>query len=405
MQPASMNRCAPRPSLRVRRACGAVCTLLACAGEPPPRPDPIVRPPPARSPGERADRWTFADGARIEAVVFDPEPVAPGAALGVSVRTAAADAGRFELALVEPADAAWQVVAYGPQGYRRLRPEEDEPPGVRWEVAAQPGPTVLRVPEDYAPSSAVVLARRRVGPALVAAVSGPRREDGVAVLGVAAVAARPRRIRARRLARAPVLDGTLAPGEWPDPSVALVESRTGRRGTAPAARVFVGWTPEALFVAAQIDDPDVWGTFTERDARLWTQEAFEVFVGAPAPSRRYVELQVSPRCVVFDAAFEAHREGGPEADLDTTPACRVRGTLDRRGDRDEGWTVEWALPMAQLCAFTDLSCEASAGLVVAMNAFVLDRPRRGPATALALSPTRVPDFHAMEAAARVELVP
>ncbi len=382
-----------RPAVR---AVGAFLVAAGCGRSPGP----------ATGDAAPENHWRFADGSRIRDLVLPDGPVAPGASFDLRWRTEAGHGGRFELAVVEPVDAARQVVRYGAEGRRRFRPDEDFPPGASWIVVEDgAGPPGVRLPDPFFPSHAVLVARRRVGPTLVAAVEGPRREDGLAVLGLVEVRPVPRSVEVPRLAAPPQLDGRIDGDVWAGPGLRLVDSRTGRRVERPAARVWFGWTQDALYVAARIDDVDVWATFTERDQPVWKEEAFEVFVAAPEPSTRYVELQVSPRCVLFDAAFTRHRKGGPEADVDTRPACHADATLDRRSDRDRGWSVEWAIPFAALCTVTDLPCRGEPGLALRLNAFVLDRPRKGPPAAAALTPTRVPDFHAMDRAARLELAP
>jgi hypothetical protein len=81
----------------------------------------------------------------------------------------------------------------------------------------------------------------------------------------------------------------------------------------------------------------------------------------------------------------------------------VDGTLDDRSDVDRGWTVEAADAWAEVCEHTSIECPVQAGRSLRLNGFRLERPRQGPPAGLALSPTKVPDFHAPENAAIVEL--
>ena len=59
----------------------------------------------------------------------------------------------------------------------------------------------------------------------------------------------------------------------------------------------------------------------------------------------YVELQASPRGVIFDAAFTARRQG-----MDTTfnaaqtVGTKIEGTIDDPSDKDRGWVSEWVVP-------------------------------------------------------------
>ncbi|RMG96442.1 MAG: hypothetical protein D6705_11185 [Deltaproteobacteria bacterium] len=394
---------ARRSGRRLRR-CAASTTILAwivgCGVEPAPDPGEA-----ARDRAAPTDAWRFADGTRLTDVVLPAAPVRRGDEVEVRWQETSGAGGRFEVALVEPVAAAEQVVRYGAEGRRRVRPDETFPIGARWHVVPlRTARATVTVPETLRTRHAVVLARRRAGAVLVPAVEGPRREDGLAVLGIVDLDPEPLRVRVPRLRDAPTLDGRLDEPAWADGGIRLVDSRSGRTVERPRATVWFGWNASALYVAARIEDPDVWSTFTDRDAPLWKEEALEVFVGGEGDPR-YVELQVSPRCVRFDAAFTAHRKGGPAADLDTRPACLVDGTVDRRDDRDRGWTVEWEIPWASVCVHASVPCAPEAGTRIVANVFVLDRPRKGPPAAAALSPTHVPDFHAMDAAAILELGP
>ena len=69
-----------------------------------------------------------------------------------------------------------------------------------------------------------------------------------------------------------------------------------------------------LYIAVESEDTDVWSTFTKRDANTWEQEVIEVFIDADGNKKDYLELQVTPANVVFDAkssGIEArlHRKG------------------------------------------------------------------------------------------------
>ena len=91
----------------------------------------------------------------------------------------------------------------------------------------------------------------------------------------------------------------------------------------------MAWDDEALYVAFECEDPDVWGTFRKRDEPLYTQEAVEIFLDADADGRTYDEIEVSPHNVVFDAYFPARRQGMDLSwDSGLQSAVKVPGTLD-----------------------------------------------------------------------------
>jgi hypothetical protein len=183
----------------------------------------------------------------------------------------------------------------------------------------------------------------------------------------------------------------------------LVGSLEGEPVGSPRSEVWMAWDPQAIYVAARLEDRDIWGDYTKRDDPIYREEAFEVFFGAGERVRRYLEFQVSPQGVVFDAAFTGPRKGGEAWNGEWTQAVLVDGTLDNRRDRDRQWTVELAFPWSTLCGDTDLPCEVSTGTSLRMNLFRLDKDAKGRQSGQALTPTRKPDFHNWAAAATITL--
>ncbi len=343
-------------------------------------------------------------------VLLPPAPLTPGAEVEVAWQVEDGEGLTLEVGVVPPRVAARQEVRYG-AGAVTARELPAQPPSAdpraRWvEVPAVRRAAVLELPEDYFARQVVVLARGRRGGVPVPVATGPRREDGTAVLGVVDVTPTPRHVQIPRAVAPPALDGILDDPVWQGPGVALVESLEGEPAPAAyATRVRLAWDDRALYVAADLPDPDVWGTLVARDDKLWEEEAFEVFVAADGSGRDYLELQVSPRGTRFDARFVRHRQGDPAWDGDWQAAVHIAGTIDARADRDQGWSVEVAVPWSVLCANTRIACPPRPGLRLRGNVFRLERPRKGSAVALALSPTRRPDFHTWKSAATLELAP
>lgn len=105
---------------------------------------------------------------------------------------------------------------------------------------------------------------------------------------------------------------------------------------------------ENLYVFIEAADDDIYSSVTERDGDLWKEDVVELFIDADRNRRGYVELQVNPNNTHLDYWF-AHTRA-QEADkawsADMTSAVQVRGTAGDRGDRDQGWDVEIAIPLA-----------------------------------------------------------
>lgn len=137
--------------------------------------------------------------------------------------------------------------------------------------------------------------------------------------------------------------------EWSTPFVDI----DGRRPVWLATHMKMLWDDRALYIAARLDEPDLWATITRRDAVIFQDNDFEVFIDPDGDTHAYYELEVNALGTAWDLLLvQPYRDGGPPIHAWDIPGLQVgvdvRGTLNRPGDRDEGWTVELALPWEAL---------------------------------------------------------
>ena len=157
------------------------------------------------------------------------------------------------------------------------------------------------------------------------------------------------------------------------------------------------WDDDNLYAAFSVADDDIRATHTSHDAPLWEEEVVELFVDPWGAERLYVEIEVSPANVVFDAlVVNRAREGEELRDLEALTswdcaglrtAVRVDGVLNG-GPVSRGWDVELALPIRQLAPRR----APAPGVEWRFNAYRVDRSQRGDELQ-ALSPIGRPDFH------------
>jgi len=116
---------------------------------------------------------------------------------------------------------------------------------------------------------------------------------------------------------------------------------------AKATRARLLWDREHLYVAADMDDADLYADITEHDGQIWDNDVFEVFLKPAADKPAYYEFQVNALNTQFDCfiprrghvgRFKRLHEFGIES------AVKLRGTLDNWTDRDQGWSVELKIP-------------------------------------------------------------
>lgn len=193
-----------------------------------------------------------------------------------------------------------------------------------------------------------------------------------------------------------VVDGKLDEAVWaraPRTKRWTKPDGSGRSALETYARF--AWDENYLYVAVNAVDPDVWTTFKDRDSNTWEQEVIEIFIDADGDQKDYLELQVTPANVIFDAKFTHHRSDLKAArawNMNLISAVQVDGTLNQRGDTDKGYTVEIAIPIAEV---PGAGGKGEAGQSWRVNLFRWDLPKHGRQEAGAFSPPIVGDFHAL----------
>jgi Carbohydrate family 9 binding domain-like len=113
------------------------------------------------------------------------------------------------------------------------------------------------------------------------------------------------------------------------------------------------WDDQYFYVASEMQEPDLWGTLTERDAVIFRDHDFEIFIDPDGDTHNYYELEVNALGTPWDLLLiKPYRDGGPAIHAWDIAGLRIgrelRGTLNVSGDSDGGWTLEIAMPWAVL---------------------------------------------------------
>jgi hypothetical protein len=129
-------------------------------------------------------------------------------------------------------------------------------------------------------------------------------------------------------------------GDIEGPSVAAPHYRT---------RMKMLWDDNYLYIAAELEEPHIWATFTERESIIFHENNFEVFIDPSGDSHNYFELEINALGTIWDLMLtKPYRNGGlPINAWDIRGfkyGIELRGTINDPSDTDEGWTVEMALP-------------------------------------------------------------
>lgn len=164
------------------------------------------------------------------------------------------------------------------------------------------------------------------------------------------------KIEAIYTSRSPIIDGTENDSIWQQIiPILLKDNRSGNEAQESELQTYVKacYDDSTLYFFFLCNDPDIWTSFTQRDEHLWENEAVEVFIDVDDVPETYVEIEVSPANVLFDSYIV----DTVNIDVAKTAlfnlkgirtAVAVSGTLNERDDKDDNWTVEIAIPFADL---------------------------------------------------------
>jgi hypothetical protein len=168
----------------------------------------------------------------------------------------------------------------------------------------------------------------------------------------------------------------------------LVDARHGGV-TRDRTLVRAATSGHALHVLFECADRDVWGTLGRRDDPLWKEEVVEVFIapGRDDP-RRYVEIELSPAGVLFDAIVD--NPDGRRDTMTVNAAWNAAGLVSRVSrPRTDLWRAELSIP------WVSLAPDAARQDAWRANFFRVERPHAGSSEFSAWSPTGADpaDFH------------
>ncbi|MEZ5404159.1 MAG: carbohydrate-binding family 9-like protein [Bryobacteraceae bacterium] len=169
----------------------------------------------------------------------------------------------------------------------------------------------------------------------------------------------PKRYECGRAREAPVIDGRLddaawARAPWTDAFVDI----EGDAKPAPRfrTRAKMLWDDKYFYVAAEMEEPHVWGTLTKHDSVIFHDNDFEVFIDPNGDTNEYYEFEMNALNTGWDLFLDKpYRFKGKARNEWEIPGLKtgvhVRGTLNDPADRDEGWSVEIAFPWAALAEY------------------------------------------------------
>jgi len=113
------------------------------------------------------------------------------------------------------------------------------------------------------------------------------------------------------------------------------------------------WDDQYLYLYARLEEDHVWGDISERDAIIYHNNDFEIFLDPEGNGGPYGEIEINALGTVWDLMlskpYRVH--GKPIFNWNIEglrSAVYVEGSLNTPGDTDKYWSIEMAIPMLSL---------------------------------------------------------
>jgi hypothetical protein len=112
-------------------------------------------------------------------------------------------------------------------------------------------------------------------------------------------------------------------------------------------RVKMLWDEKYFYIAAELEEPNLWATLKQRDTIIYYDNDFEVFIDPDGDTHNYYELEINALKTAWDSngkqvAFNSWDITGLKIGV------HLNGTINDPSDKDKGWTSEIALPWTVL---------------------------------------------------------
>lgn len=114
------------------------------------------------------------------------------------------------------------------------------------------------------------------------------------------------------------------------------------------------WDNNYFYFAAELEEPHIWANLTQRDAVIFHDNDWEIFLDPDNDTHNYYEYEVNALGTVWDLFIDKpYRDGKDVAhnewDINGLKTkVKLYGTINDPSDKDEKWTVEVAIPWDQM---------------------------------------------------------
>ncbi len=142
------------------------------------------------------------------------------------------------------------------------------------------------------------------------------------------------------------IDGKLDEAAWSAAGVIEFQfpwsQQTGAKQKTTARLL---WNDEYLFVGYQCEDSDIVAHYLQRDDPTYKDDAVEIFINPDPAQTFYYGMEMNARATLYDYFNIFPRMLLARVNFTGVQiATNIRGTLNQTGDKDEGWSLEVAIP-------------------------------------------------------------
>ena len=156
----------------------------------------------------------------------------------------------------------------------------------------------------------------------------------------------------KKVHKALIIDGKIDDSAWRDAEWTTdfidIEGNTKPKPRF-RTRAKMLWDEEYFYIAAEMEEPQLWATYDRHDMVIFHEHDFEVFLDPDGDGLHYFEFEMNAKNTSWDLYLaKPYKDGGKADDGWEIPglktAVHLKGTLNRSADKDRGWTLEIAMP-------------------------------------------------------------
>jgi hypothetical protein len=105
------------------------------------------------------------------------------------------------------------------------------------------------------------------------------------------------------------------------------------------------WDDRSLYISYDCEDADVVAHFEQRDDPTYRDDAVELFINPVSSQDFYYGMEMNARATLYDYFNAFPRTLIKRMNFSGVQlATNIRGTLNQTGDKDDGWSLEVAIP-------------------------------------------------------------